>query len=208
MGQQEREAVLCTWRQAAQVGPMQRGIVDADNGDLATVRGNDGGLIDQEGDFVAIGEFAVPIDRHAAVVIVVAQGDEDRRNLAQAGEKSKHMGQSLRHIEQVACNEDPVGLECADGRNDEIVPRLIAVEMQIAQMNGPLAGQGSVSIGEPGNLVCGKADFQMGNETKEPIERLAETISDEGAGVIGPGPCAPCHPITRSSSTRSEGVTR
>ena len=140
MGQQEREAVLCTWRQAAQVGPMQRGIVDANNGDLAAVRGNEGGLIDQEGDFVAIGEFAIPIDRHAAVVIVVTQGDEDRRNLAQAGEKSKHMGQSLRNIEQVARNEDPVGSECADGGNDAIVPRLITVEMQIAQMNGPLAG--------------------------------------------------------------------
>src|SRR5512134_2631434 len=140
MGQQECEAVLCTRRQAAEVGPMQRGIVDADNGDLAAVRGNEGGLIDQEGDLVAIGEFAIPIDRHAAIMIVVAQDDENRRNLAQAGEKSKYMGQSLRHIEQVACNEDPVGLELADGGDDEIMSRLIAVEMQIAQMNGPLAG--------------------------------------------------------------------
>ena len=82
MGQQEGEAILCGRWQAAQVGPMQRGIVDADNGDLATVHGNEGGLIDQEGDFVAIGEFAIVIDRYAAVVIMVAQGDEDRRNLA------------------------------------------------------------------------------------------------------------------------------
>src|SRR6185295_6956575 len=116
---------------------MQGGIVDADNGKLATVRGNEGGLIDQEGDLVAIGEFAKPIDRHPAVVIVVAQGDEDRRNLAQAGEKSEYMRQSFRHVEQVAGNKDPVGVEFADGGNDEIVSWLIAVEMQIAQMNGP-----------------------------------------------------------------------
>jgi len=127
---------------------MQRGIVDADNGDLATVRGNEGGLIDQEGDLVAIGEFAIPIDRHAAVVIVVAQGDEDRRNLAKAGEKSEYMRQSLPDVEQIAGNKDPVGVEFADGGHDEIVSWLIAVEMQIAQMNGPPAGQNPVRIGE------------------------------------------------------------
>ena len=65
MGQQEDEAILCARRQTAQVGPMQRGIVDADNGDLAAVRRNEGGLIDQESDLVAIGEFAILIDRHA-----------------------------------------------------------------------------------------------------------------------------------------------
>jgi hypothetical protein len=53
------------------------------------------------------------------------------------------------------------------------MPWLIAVEMQIGQMDGPLAGQGAVHIGEPGNLVCGESDFPVGNETKEPIERFA-----------------------------------
>ena len=127
---------------------MQRGIVNADNGDFATAGGDKGGLIDQEGDFVAIGEFAVPIDRHAAVVIVVAQGDEDWRNLAQAGEKSKHMRQSLWHVEQIAGDKDPVGAECADGGDDKIVPGLIAVDMQIAQMHGSSACQDAVCIGE------------------------------------------------------------
>src|SRR5688572_11284365 len=110
---------------------MQRGIIDTDNGDLATVRGNEGGLIDQEGDFMAIGEFAVPIDRYAAVVIVITQGNEDRRNLAQAGEKSEHVWQSLRYVQQVAGDKDPVGAEFVDGGHDAIVPWLIAVEMQI-----------------------------------------------------------------------------
>ena len=152
---------------------MQRGIVDADNGDLAAARGNEGGLIDQEGDLVAIGESAILIDGHATVVIMVAQRDEDRRNLPQAGEKSKHMRQSLRHVEQVAGDKDPVGAEFPDGGNDEIMPWLIAVEMQVAQMNGPPASQGAVHIGEPGNLVCGQSEFPVGNETKESIERFA-----------------------------------
>ena len=158
---------------------MQRGIVDADNGDLAAARGNKGGLIDQEGDLVAIGEFAILIDRHATVVIMVAQGDEDRRNLAQAGEKSKQMRQSLRHIEQVASDKDPIRFEFANGGDDEIMPWLITVEMQIAQMNGSPTGQGTVHIGESGKLLCRQSDFPVGNETKEPIERFAETISDE-----------------------------
>jgi hypothetical protein len=208
MGQQERETVVCAWRQTTQVGPMQRGIVDADNGDFATVRGNESGLIDQEGDLVAIGEFTIPIDWHAAVVIVVTQGDKHRRNLAQAGEKSEYMRQPLRHVEQVTGNKDPVGAELADGGDNEIVSRLIAIEMQIAQMNGPPAGQETVHIGESGNLMCGQSEFPVGNETKEPIERLTETISDEGTGSIRPRGCAWCHPITRSSSTRSEGVMR
>ena len=71
---------------------MQRGIVDADDGDLAVVCLNKGGLIDQEGDLVAIGEFGIVVDRHAAVMVMVAQGDEDRRDLAQACEKAKHVG--------------------------------------------------------------------------------------------------------------------
>jgi hypothetical protein len=208
MGQQERETVLCAWRQTTQVGPMQRGIVDTDDGDFPTVRGNERGLIDQEGDLVAIGEFTISIDRHAAVVIVVTQGDKDRRNLAQAGEKSEYMRQSLRHVEQVAGNKDPIGAEFANGGDDEIVSRLIAVEMQIAEMNGPPAGQEIVCKGDSGNLMRGQSDLQVGDQTKEPIERLAETIPDEGTGSIGPRRCASCHPITRSSSIRSEGVTR
>jgi hypothetical protein len=127
---------------------MQRRIVDADNGDFATAGGDKGGLIDQEGDFMAIGKFAVPIDRYATVMIMIAQGDEDRRNFAQAGEKSKHMRQSLWHVEQIAGDKDPVGPELANGGDDEIVPWLITVEVQIAQMNGPSACQDAVCIGE------------------------------------------------------------
>lgn len=51
---------------------MQRGIVDADDGDLATVYGDVGGLIDQEGDLMAVREFDIVIDRHATVVIMIA----------------------------------------------------------------------------------------------------------------------------------------
>ena len=208
MSQQEGKTVLCTGRETAQVGPMQGGIVDADNGDFATAYGNEGGLIDQESDFVAIGEFAILIDRHAAVVIVVAQGDEDRRNLSQAGKKSKQMRQSLRYVEQIAGDKDPVGAKCADGGDDEIMPWLIAIQVQIAQMNGPPTGQGAVHIGESGNFVSGEPDFPVGNQTKEPIEGFAQAIPDEGTGLIGPGSWASSHPITRFSSTRSEGVTR
>jgi len=62
-------------------------------------------------------------------VIVIPQRDEDRRNVAQAREKSKEMRQSLRYVEQVAGDKDPVGVEFADGGDDELVPWLIAVEV-------------------------------------------------------------------------------
>ncbi len=127
---------------------MQRGVVDADNGDLAGVRGNEGGLIDQEGDLMAIGELAISIDGDAAVVVMVAQRDEDRRKLAQAGEKSKHMGQPLRHVEQVSGNKDPVGAEFSDGGDDTIVPWQISVEMEVAHVYRSSAGQGAVRVAE------------------------------------------------------------
>ncbi len=82
VGEQEGVAVLCARRQAVQIGSVERGIVDADNSDLAGARGNERGLIDQESDFVAIGEFAILINRDPTVVIVVTQRDEDRRHLA------------------------------------------------------------------------------------------------------------------------------
>ena len=99
MGQQENETVLCARWQTAQVSAMQRGIIDAGNGDFPTSRRNEGGLIDQESDLVAIGELAVLIDRHATVVVMVAQGDEDWGEFSQGGEKSKDMRQPLRYIE-------------------------------------------------------------------------------------------------------------
>jgi len=140
MGQQKGETIRRERRQTTQVGPMQGGIVNADNGDFATAYGKVGGLIDQEGDLVAIGKFAILVDRHATVVIMVAQGNVDRCNLPQAGEKSKQMWQSFRHIEQVAGDKNPVGAKFTDGRDDEIMSRLITIEMQIAQMSSPPPG--------------------------------------------------------------------
>ncbi len=157
---------------------------------------------------MAVGKFAILIDRDAAVVIVVAQRDEDRRDFAQAGEKAKQMRQPLRHVQEIAGDEDPVGAEFADGGDDAIVPWLIPIEMQVAQMHGPLAGQGSMHIGQSGNLVYGESDFPAWNETEDSIEGFAQAVSDEGTGAIGPGRCPSRHPITRSSSIRSEGVTR
>ena len=120
---------------------MQGGIVNADNGNFATAYGNEGGLIDQKGDLVAIGEFAILVNRHAAVVIMVAQGHVDRCNLPQAGEKSKQMRQSLRYVEQVAGDKNPVGPKFADSGDNEIMSWLIAIQVQIAQMNGSPSGQ-------------------------------------------------------------------
>jgi len=187
---------------------MQGGVVDAGNGDFAIAYGNEGGLVDQEGDLVAVGEFAVLVDWHATVVIMVAQGHIDRCNLPQAGEKSEQVRQSLWHIEQVAGDKNPVGAKFANGGEDEVMSWLITVEMEIAQMSSPPSSQESMSIGESGNLVCGEPDFQVGNETKEPIKGLTEIIADDGTGLIRPGSGTSIHPITRSSSTRSEGVTR
>jgi len=179
MGQQEGEAVWRRRRQAAQIGPMQRGIIDADNRKFAEVCGNEGGLVDQERNLVTIGHVAILIDRDAAIVVMISQGDEDRRNLAQPGEKSKQMGQSLRYIEQVAGDKDPVGAEFPDTCDNEVMSWLIAVKMKIGQMDSPPAGQRSIYIGKPGDLVGGQSDFPVGNDTKEPIERFAQTMSDE-----------------------------
>jgi hypothetical protein len=58
------------------------------------------------------------------------------------------MRQPLRHVDQIAGDEDPVGVELVDGGDDAIMPWLIAVEMEVAEMNGPSPCQGAVWIGE------------------------------------------------------------
>jgi len=118
------------------------------------------------------------------------------------------MRQPFRYVEQVAGDKDPVGVEVSDCGDNGIVPWLIAVEMEVAQMNGSSPCQGAMHIGKSRDFVRGESDFHAGSETEDSIDGFAQAMSDERTGTIGPGHCASCHPITRSSSTRSEGVTR
>ncbi len=141
-------------------------------------------------------------------MIVVPQGDEDGSDFAQAGQKSEQMGQPLRHVEQIAGNEDPIGTEFVDRFDDAVMTGLIAVEMQVAQVHGTATGQRSVRTGEFGYGMCGEAEFPVRNEAEKPVERFAQTVADEGSDPIGPGHPPPRHLMTRSNSVRSCSVTR
>jgi hypothetical protein len=155
MSEEQGVTVLGSGREAIQIGSVERGIVDPHDGQLAIARRNEHSLIDQECDLVPVGEFRVVIDGHAAVMVVVPQSDEHRRDRAKLREKSEEVRQSFRHIEQIAGNEDPVGTQVPDHRDDHVVARKVVVEMQVAQVHGSAPCHGSVPVTEPGDVMVG-----------------------------------------------------
>jgi hypothetical protein len=155
MSQEEGIAVFGTSRKAIQIGSVERRIVDARDRQLPITGRNEYGLIDQECNFVPVGEFREVIDGHTAVMVMVPQGHEHRRDRAQLSEETKEVRQSFRHIEKIACDENPMGVELLDHRDNHVVARKILVEMQVAQMHGSAPCQGSVLVTESGDVVVG-----------------------------------------------------
>ena len=70
-------------------------------------------------------------------------------------EETEEVWQSLRHIEKIAGDENPVRPELPDHRHNHVVARKIVVEMQVAQMHAPMSCQGTVLVAEPGDVVIG-----------------------------------------------------
>jgi hypothetical protein len=165
---------------------VERWIVNTHDGQLTFISWNEYGLIDQECDLVPVGEFRIVIDGHAAVMVVVPQSDEHRCDRAKLCEKSEQVRQSFRHIKQVAGNENPVGMQITDPRDDQVVARKVLVEMQVAQVHGSAPCQGPVPVAELGDIMVGQADFPPGHELKKPVEWFTHPVADRRAGAVRP----------------------
>jgi len=98
-------------------------------------------LVHEQGYIVAFRPCVELLDRHAAVVIMITQGEVDRGHRPQTGKKQEEVRQPFRHVQEVSRDEDPMRLQIPYGGKDLFMPRLKVVEMEIALMHGPMAGE-------------------------------------------------------------------
>jgi hypothetical protein len=186
---------------------VQRGIIHPDEGQFAAVRVNRRRLIVEQRNLMPLRPVAELLHGDAAVVVVIAQRDIDRGDGAQLSEESEQVRQAFRNIQQVAGDENPVRLQSFDLVGDQIMAGLVAVEMEIAQMDGPVACQHPVGKGQAGDGMLRQADFAPGKQAEEAIEGFTQAGADKGPDAIGPRMDNP-HLVTRSISARSAGETR
>ena len=208
VGKEQREAVIVRGRNAPKVGTVKRRIIDADNGEFPRAGRNENALIDQQGDFVTVGKAGILGNRHAAVVVVVAEYDKDGSDLAEPRQEQEQRRHAFGNIQQIAGNEYPVRTQVPNGINDLVVPRVMPVDVKVAKMHRPVAGQWSMHRAQAGDFMPVEPDFPMREHAKKSIEGLAEAMADVGAESIGPRGDASDHFMTRSSSARSCAVTR
>ncbi len=93
---------------------------------------------------MAVRQFSEVIDGNTAVVIVVAQGQIDGRRLPELAQKPEHMGEPRVAGQQVTRHEDPVWLQLPNRAEQNVVPGMISIQVQISDLDSPSAGQGAV----------------------------------------------------------------
>jgi hypothetical protein len=108
---------------AIHIGAVGRRIIEAHYTQLSLRKWNDDSLIDQEMQFVAIRKFEKLGDRHAAVMVVIAQCHIYRREASEMTEESEQMRQAIRHIEQIAGHENPIRPQLGNCAQKDIVAR-------------------------------------------------------------------------------------
>ncbi|BFU89423.1 MAG: hypothetical protein NTAFB01_06100 [Nitrospira sp.] len=83
------------------------------------------------------------------------------------------MGQTFRYVEQVPGDENPIGVKFSHRFDDTIMPWMIAVQVQIREMDCAATGKGRMWLGEDGNVMIGEPPFPMRSQAERPIEWLA-----------------------------------
>ncbi len=161
MREQERKPVRRLCGQAAEVGPVQRGIIHSDEGQFAAVCVDRRRFVDEQRNLMPLRPVAELFDGNAAVVVMVAQRHVDRGDGPQLREKSKEMRQAFGDVQQVAGNENPVRLQSFDLAGNRVMAQLVAVEMEIAQMHGPVSRQYPMGKGQAGHGMVRQADFAL-----------------------------------------------
>jgi hypothetical protein len=70
-------------------------------------------------------------------------------------EETEEMGQAFGYVEQISGDENPIRGNPFHRFDDPIMPRVISVKMQIREMDGTMAGQGRMCMGEDRDIVIG-----------------------------------------------------
>ena len=186
MGKQQRKPMVCTRRETSQVSPVKRRIIDTDDHQLSPCHRDDYTPVHQQCDLVPIGHFGILCHRHAAVMIMVPQSHICRRDVPKAAKKSEQMRQSFWYIEQVPRDHNPVRLKITNDMDEAIMVRTIPVDMQVGEMDEAAAGKQPMQLGMSGHFIVSKAKFPVRDQAKQPVEGMANGMTDGSSYEIGP----------------------
>ena len=137
MGQHDRVTAWNTMRDARDIGAMSGRIVESHHTQLSTGKRDDDRLVDQEMQFVAIGELDKVCDRHATVMIVIAKCHTHRRETSEMTQKPEQMRQAVGHIEKIPGDKNPIGAQFRDRLYEYIMARQVIVQVQVADLDRP-----------------------------------------------------------------------
>jgi len=63
------------------------------------------------------------------------------------------MGQTLRYVEQISGDENPIRVKLPHSVDDTIMPRMISVQVQICEMDCATTGQERMWVSEDGHVM-------------------------------------------------------
>jgi hypothetical protein len=165
---------VTTWNamgNAIHIGAVGRRIVEAYDTQLSIGNRDDDGLIDQEMQFVAIREFEKLGDRHAAVMVVIAQRHIHGGETSEVTEESEQMRKTVGHIEQITGDKNPVRPQLGNRAQKDIMARQVIVKVQVANLDHTPTAQWSKRSFQPRHAWNGVSVFIVRNVTEEPIQR-------------------------------------
>lgn len=171
MGQHYRVTAWNAMRDARDIRAMSGRIVKAHDTQLSTGQRDDDRLVDQEMQFVAIGELDKVGDRHATVMIVIAKGHTHRRETSELPQKSEQMRQAFRHIEKIPGDKNPIGAQFGDRLYEQIMARQVIVEVQVADLDRASSLQWSKGRFQPRDAGGGKSVLIVRDLAEEPVQR-------------------------------------
>jgi len=176
VGQQDGKAARCARRDAPEVRAVQGRIVEPDNSQLASFRGNKDDLVDQQVQLVPVRQLAELVQGDAAVMVMVAQGEVDGSQVSQAGQEPKEVREALRDGQEIAGHEDPIRSQTGNRREQVIMAGMVTVQMQVADLNGAASGQGGMPTLDVGDFHPVVADFRAGKQAKEVMQGEGEPM--------------------------------
>jgi len=89
------------------------------------------------------------------------------------------MWQAFGYVEQISGDENPIWAKLLHSCDDLVMPWVIAIKVQIREMDRTTTGKRRMPLGEDRDIVIGQTPFPMRNEAKGPVEGLAEAIAYE-----------------------------
>lgn len=209
MREQDSKAIRSGCRDAPGVCAVKRGVIQAYDAQLAALERHECHLVDEQAEFVAVRQLAKVAYRHAAVMVVISQGEKRRGKALEARQKAKGRNQARCIVEQVAGHEDPIRRQSGDLFENTIMPWEVSFDVQITELDGALSGQWAMVARDLRDPWIVQSEFPSGGKVgNAPINPAADLVDQTEMSSKVPGEGSRAHPITWFIATRSPAVRR